>query len=394
MDSSFDFVKDSSIWFTPSSVQTINSVDTRLYIGIVLEARNDANTKELRYLVEIRHQNDVILSNCRMLRRWGGAYNYEDFIMHGYNYNDASNNQNGLAAIPGDVVLVGLLGGQGREGIILGGLTHAARKTFLDIKKGPQYKSEFNGIETSINEDGEWTLTFKGQPTNKDKLDASPSQPVPVPEYDTDVGTSFMKWDKTGSFTLSDEATDGDKAQKLFIDKKNGTIDIFSGKINLKFTKEGQKVSLTNKDTKIESEDKIAYHTKKFNGEATTEVRVKTPLYVIEGDKVRLGAEGATNWLILGSIFRGQQQTMNNTVSAQLLAAQVALTTAQVALTTAGTSMAVPIAGAIAAGPQIIAAAAAVALAATAVGAAGTAVATFELNGLPHNYLSAVSKTK
>lgn len=394
MDNPFDFVKDSSVWFKTSALQTVNTLDTRLYVGVVREVRNDVNTKELRYMVEIHHKNDTILTNCLMLRRWGGAYNYEDYIMHGYNYNDASNNQNGAAAVPGDVVLVGQFAGQGREGVIIGSLTHVARKSFLDVKKGPQYKSEFNGIETSINEDGEWTLTFKGQPTNKDKLDASPSQPVPPPEYNTDVGTSYMKWDKTGSFTLSDEATDGDKVQKLFIDKKNGTIDIWSGKINLNFKKDGQKVSLTNKETLITSADSITYKTKKFYGEATTESRVKTPLYVIESDKVRLGEEGASDWLILGTTFRKEQKVMNNTVNLQLNAAKAALALAKTALSTAGGAMAVPIAGAIAAGPQIIAASAAIDVAATAIGAAGDAHSTFESSGAATDYLSKVSKTK
>lgn len=392
--SSFDPVKDSSIWFKPSSLQTINTVDNRLYIGVVREARNVENTNELRYLVEIYHKNDTILATCRMLRRWGGAYNYEDFIMRGYNYNKASDNQNGSAAVPGDAVLVGLIGGQGREGVILGGLTHVARQNFLDVKKGPQYRSEFNGIETHINEDGEWTLTFKGQPTNKDKLDESPSEPVPAPEYDTDVGTSYMKWDKEGGFTLSDEATDGDKAQKLHIDKKNGTIDIFSGKINLNFKKEGQKVSLTNKETLFTSEDSITYKTKKFYGEATTEIRVKTPLYVVESDKVRLGEEGATDWLIIGSTFRKAQKTMNNTVKTKLNAAKTALALAKTKLQLAGSAMSVPISGAVAAGPNVTQGALSIDDAANAIGEAADAIDAFESGGSSHDYLSQVSKTK
>jgi len=394
MDSPFDFVKDSSVWFKPSSLSTINTLDNRLYLGIIREARNETNTNELRYLVEIRHKNDIILCNCRMLRRWGGVYNYEDFTLHGYNYNDASNNQNGVAAIAGDAVLVGLFGGSGREGVILGGLTHMARKSFLDIKKGPQYKSEFNGIETSINEDGEWTLTFKGQPTNKDKLNDTPSQPISAPQYNKDVGTSYMKWDKEGGYTLSDEATDGDKAQKLHIDKKKGTIDIFSGKINLNFKKNGQKVSLTNKETLFTSKDSITYKTKKFYGEASTEIRVKTPLYVIETDKVRLGDEGATEWLVIGSTFRQAEKTMNEAVKTQLQAAQTALAAAQVALGAAGGAMVVPIAGPIVAAPNVTAAGAAILQAGTALNLAATAIGAYESGGATHDYLSKVSKTK
>lgn len=389
-----DNVKDSSIWALPSTVSVINAQDNTLCIGIVREVRNVNTTKELRYMVEVYHKNDKMLISCRMMRQFGGVFNYEDYVMQGYDHNAQSNNQNGILALAGDCVLVGKISGNGREGVILGSMTHPARKSFLDSTEGPQYRSEFNGIETSINKDGEWTLTFKGQPTNLNKLKDTPDKPVPEPEYDTDVGTSFMKWDKTGSFTLSDEATDGDKVQKLFIDKKNGTIDIFSGKIQLNFKKDGQKVSLTNKDTMITSEDKIAYKTKKFNGEATTEVRVKTPLYVVETDKVRLGEEGASDWLIIGSTFREKQKTMNNTVSQKLMAAKIALTIAKTVLNTAGSSMSVPIAGAIAAGPQIIAASSAIDQAATAIGDAGDAVSSFESSGALHDYLSKVSKTK
>lgn len=389
-----DSVKDSSIWVQPSTISAIREQDNRLFVGVIREVRNAKNTNELRYMVEVYHKNDTMILPCRMMREWGGVYNYEDYVLRGYNYNDASNNQNGTLALAGDMVLVGHLGGNGREGIILGGLTHPARKSFLDATKGPQYKSEFNGIETSINEDGEWTLTFRGQPTNLDKLTETPSEPVAEPEYDTDVGTSFMKWDKTGSFTLSDEATDGDKVQKLFIDKKNGTIDIFSGKINLKFTKDGQKVSLTNKDTNIESEDKIAYKTKKFYGEASTEIRVKTPLYVIEGDKIRLGEEGASDWLIIGSTFREKQKTMNNTVKTKLNTAKTALAQANLKFQIAATAMKVPISGAIAGGVQIGLAGMAIDDAATAIGEAADAIDAFESGGSSHNYLSKVSKTK
>lgn len=389
-----DDVRDSSIWPGSDMMSAIRSQDNRLLIGVVREVRNVKNTNELRYMVEVYSKNDTLIVPCRMMRQLGGVYNYEDIVLRGYNYNQASNNQNGTLALAGDMVLVGFIGGSGREGIILGGMTHPARASFLNSTKGPQYRSEFNGIETSINEDGEWTLTFKGQPTNLDKLKDAPNQPIAKPTYDTDVGTSYMKWDKEGSFTLSDEATDGDKFQKLFIDKKNGTIDIFSGKINLNFKKSEEKVSLTNKITVFTSEDSISYATKKFKGEASEEIRVSTPLYVVESDKVRLGGESASEWVVIGTTFRSQQKTMNDTVSQQLIAASAALITAATALTTAGASMVVPIVGPVVAAPQVTAAGAAVLTASTAVAQAGAAIASFEATGALSNYLSSVTKTK
>lgn len=387
-------VRDSSIWPGSDMLSAIRSQENRLLIGVVREVRNVKDTNELRYMVEVYSKNDTLIVPCRMMRQLGGVYNYEDIVLRGYNYNQASNNQNGTLALAGDMVLVGFIGGSGREGIILGGMTHPARTSFLNSTKGPQYRSEFNGIETSINEDGEWKLTFKGQPTNLDKLSDTPNQPIVTPEYNTDVGTSYMKWDKEGSFTLSDEATDGDKFQKLFIDKKNGTIDIFSGKINLNFKKNEEKVSLTNKITIIDSKDSITYTTKKFKGNASEEIRVHTPLYVVESDKIRLGDESASEWVVIGTTFRGQQKTMNDTVSQKLIAASVALIAAATALTTAGASMVVPIVGPVVAAPQVTIAATSVLNAGTAVAEAGAAIASFEAAGALTNFLSSVTKTK
>jgi hypothetical protein len=395
-------VRDSSIWVNAKTHQAQHAQDNRLLIGVVREVRNVKDTNELRYMVEVYSKNDTLIVPCRMMRKLSGVYNYEDIVQRGYNYHQANNNQSGTLALAGDMVLVGFIGGSGREGIILGGMTHPARTSFLDSTKGPQYRSEFNGIETSINEEGEWTLTFKGQPTNLNKLSDAPNQPIAKPTYNTDVGSSYMKWDKEGSFTLSDEAADPDKAQdrtfgvlqKLFIDKTNGTIDIFSGKINLNFKKSEEKVSLTNKITMFTSEDSISYTTKKFKGDASEEIRVHTPLYVVESDRIRLGDESASEWVVIGTTFRSQQKTMNDTVSQQLIAASAALITAATALTTAGASMVVPIVGPVVAAPQVTAAGAAVLTASTAVAQAGAAIASFEATGALSNYLSSVTKTK
>ena len=334
-------VLDSSIWGSRGSLPGRH--ENRLLMGVVLEALNDPQ-KGLRYLVQIYHRSDRYTVPCRQIQSFGGGvYNYEDSISRGYNHKGTA--QGNIAILAGDLVLVGFIGGIDTEGVILGGLTHPARKPTLDAKKGPQYKSEFNGIETHINEVGEWTLTFKGQPTNLQKLKNAPDQAIPAPEYEKDVTGSFMKWDKTGSFTLSD-AADGDKLQKLLIDKKN------------------QKTILT------------------------------TPLLVVESGKIRLGEENASEWLILGSTFREKQKAMNRTVSMKLAAAKIALDIAKGLLTSAGGSMAVPIIGAIAAGPQITSAATLVGQASSAIGDAGQAVADFESNGSSHDYLSEVSKTK
>ena len=183
------------------------------------------------------------------------------------------------------------LNGEAREAVILGGLIHPARKSTLDITKGPQYVSEFNGIETSINESGEYKLTFKAIPTNIKKLDDKPSAKLPAPTYDDKIGGSFFKFDKTGSIELNDKDKD---PQGLKIDKPNGTFTITSGKISLTMTKKEEKVELKCKILDIVAQDKITSKTKESSLDASTSVKIKSP-------KVAIGKEGIE---LLDQIFQ------------------------------------------------------------------------------------------
>lgn len=279
-------VKDSSIWVDPGNVSVANRLDGLIRIGIVKGAFNDADTGELRYLVEIQSNSKKINMNCRMMRRWGGVYNYEDFIDRGYKTNDAPDPVSGFNAKAGDAVLVGQLNGQGREGVILGGLTHAARTTVIQASDGPQYDSEFNGIHTNINVDGEWTLTFKGQPTNLSGLDNIPSGAIPPPQYDTTVGSTFMKLDMTGSWTINDNATSD--PQSIVIDKPNGTITTTAGQISLVMTKSSQAVVLTCKDLTVNSSNSITENTTAYQLKASATAKFDSPKIAIGHDAIEL----------------------------------------------------------------------------------------------------------
>jgi hypothetical protein len=279
-------VKDSSIWSDPSTTAVSSRLDGMIRIGIVKGAFNDEDTGELRYLVEIQSNAKKINMNCRMMRRFGGVYNYEDYILHGYSTNDSPDPVSGFDAKAGDAVLVGQLNGQGREGIIIGGLTHAARTTTIQATDGPQYDAEFNGIHTNINADGEWTFTFKGQPTNLDSLDDTPSGRISPPEYDESVGSSFMKFDKTGSWTISDNATSD--PQSIFIDKANGTITTTSGQISLVMKKSDQSVTLASKDLTINSSNSITESTKDYHLTASSTAKFDSPKIAIGHADVEL----------------------------------------------------------------------------------------------------------
>lgn len=272
----FQPVKDSTLWFKKGTLQVAKNTDSKLYIGVVRSSFNVKSTGELRYVVEVRSKNDVVMTTCRMLRRFGGVYNYEDYVLQDYNFNAGGNSQNGSEAKAGDVVLIGKFGGQGREGVILGGLSHPAKRDFLKTSDGPQYKSEFNGVETHINKEGEYVLTFRGIQTNISALKDAPDKPVPAPKYDEEVGTSFFKLDKTGSIHLNDNAKED--LQKLFINKPDGTVELISGKVSLKFSKGPESVELKTKTTDIDSTDSIDIRTKAttLNSSDTIDVTTKS----------------------------------------------------------------------------------------------------------------------
>jgi len=276
-------IKDSSIWRDDTSFSLHNHSDTQIRIGVIIRPLNEEDTNELRYLVEVYRLNSKLLVNCKMLRRFGGIYNYEDFVSRGYNIDDNKLEDSAFETKAGDVVVVAFLNGQARDGIILGGLNHAARKTSILAKDGPQYKSEFNGIEKSINKDGEYKVTFKGQPTNLNKLNDHPSSQIQPPTYDEEKGTSYYKFSKDGSFEVSDNAKKD--TQSFKIDKTNGTIEILGGKISLKLTKSTESVILKNKETLVNTENKITVNTKITQVNSSEKASIKSP-------KIAIGKEG------------------------------------------------------------------------------------------------------
>ena len=282
----FSVVQDSSVWQSSGNFGVARGKDPYLRMGVVKKAYQDPDSGEIRYLVDIRDKSDSIEMNCRMLRRFGGVFNYEDMVYQGYKFTDKPDQVSSFDAKAGDAVLVGFLNGEGRDAIILGGVMHAARTANIDITKGPQYLSEFNGVETSINEVGEYTVTFKGIPTNIAILNNYPNATIPAPTYDTSVGSSFFKMDVTGSLELNDNATSD--FQNIRIDKPSGTLTINSGKISLKMTKSSQQVDLNCEILNINSTTSITQKTQQFETDATTSVKIKSPQVAIGTDSVEL----------------------------------------------------------------------------------------------------------
>lgn len=278
-----DIVKDSSIWYNSGFFSTVNHSDAVIRMGIVKEMKVDGSTGDTRYLVEVRDKNNKIELNCRYLRRFGGVFNYEDFINRGYKINGPEDKTQDYSKKAGDIVLVAMIGGNQLEGVIVGALAHPARKITINPSDGPQYKSEFNGVQQSINKDGEYSLTVLGLQTNLSKLLEEPSKKLPAPEYDTSVGGAYLNFNKTGGITLSDASISN--PQSLIVDKAGGKLNILSGKTSLIFTKSSETINMSSKVLDIKSENSFTAKTKAFSLDASTSVKIKS-------DKIAIGKEG------------------------------------------------------------------------------------------------------
>lgn len=282
----FEKVLDSSIWHNSDTMQAVNKKDGYIRMGQVLDVKQDTVSKEIKYLVEVWDRNDKIPVWCKLTSRFGGVYNYEEYSIRGYKSSPLSNISNIFANKAGDTVIVAFFNGESREGVILDGIKHPGRTSKLKVDDGPAYTSEFNGVETLINKDGEYSLTFKGVPVNVALLKAPSAAPIVPPIYNPATSGSFIKFDKTGSIEINDKALALPLSIKL--DKSGGKIEIKAGMTELAMEKLTQAVTLKSNTLSIDSKLKIEAKTLQFSVDATASIKLKAKKVAIGTDGIEL----------------------------------------------------------------------------------------------------------
>jgi len=314
-------VKDSSVWQNANAHSSVFNQDMGIKIGMVREnflIENEDGSIETRYIVEVHGgRKGSFPVKCIRGSRFGGIYNYEEYTHRGFTAGQDSSSYGIFAIRPGDLVVVAFFHGDSREGVILTHVNHTGRKEKIQQAQGDfgvEYYSEFNGIETIINSDGEYTQTFKGQPTNLNKLkEAITGGRIAAAEYDNEIGTSFYKWDKTGSFEVSDNASSN--LQSIKIDKPGGKIIITSGKTILTIDKNAESYEIVNKKTTFTSEDEFNIATKKMDVQAQELFNMRATDIKTDGKWNQKG-----NMEILGDIKQtGNQVVTGNVQCIQLM---------------------------------------------------------------------------
>jgi len=237
--------------------------DYSIRVGVVRQHVYYSKSQETRYIVEVWKNNRIYPMTCIRSSKFGGLYNYEEFNLRGFEVGESPSSDGNFKVIPGDMVLVAASSGDSREGIIIGSLNHYGRDEILPPNGDIAYISEFNGIQTMINKDGEYRVTFKGIQENIDKLKEPPNgEPYPVAQHNNDVGFSYYQFNKEGSYLLTDNAND-ELPQSIFVDKPNGKIIVTSGKTMLTINKEEESYEIVNKKTTFNSEEEWNLNTKK-----------------------------------------------------------------------------------------------------------------------------------
>jgi len=268
-------VKDSSIWCSSHAKDIIGRTDNRIQIGMIQsETRNEVKDETV-YIVDVLDSDGHNYIPCTRMVRFGSPYNYEEFTRQTYEpENNFVDNKYDFRFTTGEVVVVAILNGGNKSGItptgiILGSINHPYRAETLNKNNEVAYISEFNGIETYISKDGEWRQTFRGIQENIDELRLPPSgNPIPEPIYNETIGGSYIEWDDTGSWLLTDAAID-DLPQVLKINKPDGKIEIISGKTELIIDKNEETYSIKNKSTIIASEELFQLDTKETKIKST-----------------------------------------------------------------------------------------------------------------------------
>lgn len=206
-----DLPIDSSYYSHPYTTGAHAAKDNTIRVGIVaIERLNESGAIE--YVVDLDNGSTSMPVVCMVVSRFGGVHNYEEYNFRPWikatNREDAPNAAYaGYALRAGDMVLVALIGGNGREGVIIGSMNHPARTDYgknTNLEVGDaSYHSLFNGVKKTIYPDGQYKTIFNGLPTNTTALDKAPDGTVPpAPEFDESIAGSYYGFDGTGSFIM------------------------------------------------------------------------------------------------------------------------------------------------------------------------------------------------
>lgn len=254
----------------------------QLRVGLVRDRVFDEKTKTHLYIVEAYSQGRRIYMRCNQLSRFGDVWNFEEWGIRSLDNNTPIKaEESNMIAKPGEVVVVAALNGIDLDGVIIGCLLHPSRESKIEEKELSYYKS-YNGLETTITKDGEYSLIFNGSPTNTPSTFMGLPK-IPQPKYNDNVAGSYFKISKEGNIEFSDAHRE--IKQSLTINKGESFVEIISGDIVLKIDGKNKEILLFTKNLKIEAEDIVNIEAKSISLVAESTMKLSSP-------KIAIGTSG------------------------------------------------------------------------------------------------------
>lgn len=303
----------------------------------------------IEYAVEVSHKDANGISTavpyiaCLLQNVFGGK---ADKLKYTFRPDKQSDNDDSDTIWGvGSKVLILCLNGDQDNAIIMGGINDTGTDPEMKEKdEGHNLFFEFNGVQVTINKDGELSLMFRGATDEKGELQSSAN---------SDAEGSTITIDKEGT---------------------------------LKFAtpKDDQFLTINHKDKKIEMQAQKEWNT---TIKGTVNINADDNV-IIKSSGVKVG--DATDFWMLGSTYRQAEGQMNSEISGYLSSVETLLNTAASLLQSAAAANAVPMTGGAAAATPFEGAAAAIEAAGVLVGEAGTAMTTFESSA--STYLSTKNK--
>lgn len=188
---------------TQGKTRATRMTDSSIHMGVVHEELPSGNTGETLYVVMVTVNGRDTPITCSRMSRFGGAHNYEEYSLRGYNDSLGTGLNTNFSQRPGDTVIVAFLDGISKQGVILGGVRHPSRPQALE-DGDPAYKFRFNGIEKEITNDGSLKYTYKGI-VPAPQLLLPPTGKVILEPVDNELtaGSTFG-FDADGNFNIGD----------------------------------------------------------------------------------------------------------------------------------------------------------------------------------------------
>lgn len=285
-------VTDSTLYKNGEAYDAIDNRDTAIRVGIVRKSI-EVEKVGTKYLVECFVGGNQVPVSCVPLTRFNSPYNFEEIRLKPWLRGSATSGflDPGTASTyslrDGETVMVAFIDGSAREGVILGSIKHPTRDTVTD-EQTLAYHSVYNGLETTIDTEGAYKVTFKGAPLNDQKQVQPGTQEPSAVEYNDEIAGSFYSFDNAGNFSI--DCSNNDGANSVVINKTEGMITIESGKstINIVGGSSDGELSITTGTINTEAKEVNYKAQSTFKVEAAESISIKALNVAIGNDTIEL----------------------------------------------------------------------------------------------------------